>query len=432
MQFLFCVLGDIVHLIKIFVICNIFFVFSRRRYMRDKFAIVSIGIIMCISIALNYLWNDEMLTIGIQVVLTVLMLAIFYSEKLSRIVITTIWLLVALFMLDNLTAILYDVLTQLIKVNGKLLADVMPEVIALGVVGVTGFLYRKTTVAVPKTIEIADLIGFMILLEIDNVVVTMISIMYAELCLEKSGDIYLLPIFLVILGMFVQLAAVILIYAQKNLYKEKEMIADKFLNEQIGHYEYLENREKETKKFRHDLRSHMETISNLANNHEYERMTSYLEQMNMRIDSFGNMVTVHNGIVDAIINQYYTKATQDGIKMSVRGRIPSDCKIAAFDLCTIFSNMLSNAYEAAIKTDEKYISMECRHNSKSIIVVVKNSFNGTVKNDSALWTTTKVDKEYHGYGLENIKDSVEKYNGIFDIETNEGNFTLTILFHYNL
>ena len=140
MQLLFCVLGDIVHLIKKIVICNSFFVFSRRRYMRDKFAIVSIGIIMCISIALNYLWNDEMLTIGIQVVLTVLMLAIFYSEKLSRIVITTIWLLVALFMLDNMTAILYDVLTQLIKVDGKLLADVMPEVIALGVVGVTGFL----------------------------------------------------------------------------------------------------------------------------------------------------------------------------------------------------------------------------------------------------------------------------------------------------
>ncbi|MBE5878187.1 MAG: hypothetical protein E7290_15055 [Lachnospiraceae bacterium] len=65
------------------------------------------------------------------------------------------------------------------------------------------------------------------------------------------------------------------------------------------------NREKETKKFRHDLRSHMELISNLAKNREYEKIDSYLEKMNIKIDSFGNIITVQNGIVDAIINQYY-------------------------------------------------------------------------------------------------------------------------------
>lgn len=432
MELLFCVLGDIVHLFKILVICEVFFIFSKRKFMYSKLAMTGVGAIMCLSVALTHLWKDEVIGISIQFVLTVLMLTILYNEKIIHIIISTVWMMLALFMLDNMTAILYEVSMHLIRTDGEFLADFVPEIIALVVIGVIGFLYRKRNVTLPNTIGITDLLGFLILLEIDNVVVTMLSIMYAQLSLEKSGDIYLVPIFLVILGMFVQLAAVILIYAQKNLYKEKEMITDKYLNEQIGHYEYLENREKETKKFRHDLRSHMETISNLANNHEYEKMTSYLEQMDMRIDSFGNMVTVHNGIVDAIINQYYIRALENDIKMSVKGRLPGDCGIDAFDLCTIFSNLLSNAYEAAIKTEEKYIAMECRHNDKNIIVVIKNSFNGKIQSDGGKWTTIKENREYHGYGLENVQDAVRKYNGIYDIDTKDNEFMLTILFQYNL
>ena len=280
-----------------------------------------------------------------------------------------------------------------------------------------------------QNIGVINLIGFTILLAVDTVVVTVIAVMNVELNLEKNRNIYLLSIVFAIIGIFIQLAAVILLFTQRNVYKEKDALTDKYLNEQKSHYEYLENREKETKKFRHDLRSHMEVISNLANNHEYERMNSYLEKMHMKIDTFGNIVTVQNGIVDAIINQYYTKAQHSDVKMEVKGRFPTDCTIDAYDLCTIFSNILSNAYEAAIDTEEKYISLECRYNDKNIIILIKNSFNGEVRNGSSQWKTRKEDTDYHGYGLENIKDSVKKYNGVFDIDTKEGMFILTILFN---
>lgn len=432
MQLLFCVFGDMVHLAKILVLCNVFFVFEKRVFPHKKLVVAGMFLIMCAASAVKYICDEDILEIFVYITLIILMIYILYKEKIARVVMTTIWMIIALSMLNEMTAVLFDISIQLLGVEGEMASDFASEVLSFVVVWIIGRLYRKNALNVPRPIGIVHLAGFTVLLEIDNVVVAMISIMNAELNLEQSRTIYLFPIFLAIIGMFIQLAAVILFFAQRNLYKEKEIIADKYLNEQISHYEYLENREKETKKFRHDLRSHMETISSLANQHEYERMNSYLEQMNMRIESFRNMVTVHNGIVDAIMNQYYAKALENGIKMQVKGRLPADLNIDAFDLCTIFSNLLSNAYEAAIKTEEKYISMECRFNDKNIIIAVKNSYDAAGQTEGMGWTTSKEDTDYHGYGLENIRDSVKKYNGVFDIDTQDNYFLLMIMFNHNL
>ena len=432
MQLLFSVMGDMVHLVKILVLCNVFFVFEKRVFLHRKLVMAGVGLIMCAASAIKYICGEDILEKFVYITLIILMIYLLYKEKILRVVTTTIWMIIALTMLNDMTAVLFDISMQLLGVEGEMASDFAAEVLSLAVVWIISKLYRKNALNVPRPIGIVHLAGFTVLLEIDNVVVAMISIMNAELNLEHSRTIYLFPIFLAIIGMFIQLAAVILFFAQRNLYKEKEIIADKYLNEQISHYEYLENREKETKKFRHDLRSHMETISGLANQHEYEKMNRYLEQMNMRIESFGNMVTVHNGIVDAIMNQYYAKALENGIKMQVKGRLPADLNIDAFDLCTIFSNLLSNAYEAAIKTEEKYISMECRFNDKNIIIAVKNSYDAAGQTEGMGWKTSKEDTDYHGYGLENIRDSVKKYNGVVDIDTQDNYFLLMIMFNHNL
>lgn len=432
MQLLFSVMGDMVHLIKILVLCNVFFVFEKRVFLHRKLVMAGVGLIMCAASAIKYICGEDILEKFVYITLIILMIYLLYKEKILRVVTTTIWMIIALAMLNEMTAVLFDISMQLLGVEGEMASDFAAEVLSFAVVWIISKLYRKNALNVPRPIGIVHLAGFTVLLEIDNVVVAMISIMNAELNLEQSRTIYLFPIFLAIIGMFIQLAAVILFFAQRNLYKEKEIIADKYLNEQISHYEYLENREKETKKFRHDLRSHMETISGLANQHEYEKMNRYLEQMNMRIESFGNMVTVHNGIVDAIMNQYYAKAAENGIKMQVKGRLPADLNIDAFDLCTIFSNLLSNAYEAAIKTEEKYISMECRFNDKNIIIAVKNSYDAAGQTEGMGWKNSKEDTDYHGYGLENIRDSVKKYNGVVDIDTQDNYFLLMIMFNHNL
>lgn len=351
-----------------------------------------------------------------------------YKERMHSIVIATVWMLIALSMIDTMTFMLYDIIMQLFNINGESVVNLAVSLITLLMIYIVGRLYKKYTSMTLKSIGVANLIGFIILLAIDTFVVTVMAPPNVDLYMEDKRNIYLLAVVFVIIGIFIQLAAVILLFTQRNVYKEKEELTDKYLNEQKHHYQYLENRERETKKFRHDLRSHMELISNLAKNHEYDKIDKYIEQMHMQIDTFGNVITVQNSTVDAIINQYYARAEQSGVTMEVKGRFPVDCNIDTYDLCTIFSNVLSNALEAALETEEKYVSLECRHNDKSIIISVVNSYDAQTKSGNAQWRTQKTNTDYHGYGLENIKDSVNKYNGLFDIETKDNMFNLKILF----
>ena len=423
------VLADVIHFIKFLVVCNLFFALRKREFSNNRIMLFIAGFVMAFVSAIIYIYNNHIVEMLIYVTVMVLLMYMLFREKIRSIVIVVIWMISALSMVDIMVSVLFDISMDLLKLNGESISNLVVSLISLTIVYVVGRVYRKNTSSSMQNIGVINLIGFTILLAVDTVVVTVIAVMNVELNLEKNRNIYLLSIVFAIIGIFIQLAAVILLFTQRNVYKEKDALTDKYLNEQKSHYEYLENREKETKKFRHDLRSHMEVISNLANNHEYERMNSYLEKMHMKIDTFGNIVTVQNGIVDAIINQYYTKAQHSDVKMEVKGRFPTDCTIDAYDLCTMFSNILSNAYEAAIDTEEKYISLECRYNDKNIIILIKNSFNGEVRNGSSQWKTRKEDTDYHGYGLENIKDSVKKYNGVFDIDTKEGMFILTILFN---
>lgn len=423
------VLADIIHLFKVFIVCDMFFSFRRRtiEYKGIYFAIV--GIVMSGISAFIYLYNNDVVELGIYIFALVLFLCMLYRENLQRTVVTVLWMTWVLSMLDTMVGVLVKILINLLGLTGVAYINISVATISFILVYVVGSVYKKNATAGMNTIGIVNLFWFTCLMLADTAVVTVVEYTNLALVLEKQRNVYLLAVAFVIIGIFIQLAAVILLFTQRNVYKEKKQLTEKYLNEQKNHYEYLEKRERETKKFRHDFRSHLELISNLAKNHEVDEIHSYLETLQIKIDELGNGVTVQNGIVDAILNQYYAKALQLGITMEVKGRFPGDCGIDAYDICTIFSNILSNAIEAAADAEEKYVSVECRYNERNIIIVVKNSFRNEPENGSPVLKTRKEDLDYHGYGLTNMKDSVDKYNGVFDIEIKEDRFTLTILFN---
>lgn len=422
------VLADIIHLFNLIVLCDMFFVFRRRDTKYNKLFWPIAVITVYITSVFIYLCDMDIVEAFTYVIIMVAVAYIRYKEEILRVFIVVIWMMLVLSMMDTMIAVLFNMFEDILRINGEHVNSLCSSAILLILIYSVGKVYRKNTAHGLKSIGIANLIWFTLLMAANTYVVTIIAIMNVEIMSEVHKNLYLVAIVFVIIGIFIQLAAVIILFTQRNVYKEKKALTDKYLDDQKNHYEYLENREKDTKKFRHDLVNHMEMISNLAKTRQYDRIDAYLEQMHIKINDFGNLVTVHNGIVDAIINQYYAKAQECGVSMEVRGRFPVDCAIDAFDLCTIFSNVLSNALEAAKESDEKRISVECAYTDMSIMIIVTNSYKPEASNGSAPWRTRKSNSDYHGYGLENIKDSVKKYKGDLDIETEDNIFILRILF----
>lgn len=417
------VLADVVHLLAINILCNMLFSFQKRNDKCYKlFLTMSILGVSGISVFI-YLYNNDIVETLVYIVAMISMVGVLYKEKIIRIIIITISMLLTLSMIDTMLYALFN----MFAIREEMLVVLCASVCSLLFIFAVGRIYRKHAAKGLQAIGVVNIIGFIVLLAVDTFVVTVMTHINVDLYMADNKKLYSFAVVLVIIGIFIQLASVILLFTQRNVYKEKEELTDKYLNEQKNHYEYLEEREKETKKFRHDLRNHMEIISNLAKERQYDRMNAYLEQMNIKIDGFGNAVTVQNGIVDAVLNQYYVKAQECGVSMKVSGRFPVDCAIDAFDLCTIFSNVLSNALEAAKETEDKYITVECAYTDMVIMLIVSNSYKFDGPSGGQL-KTRKADSNYHGYGLENVRDSVKKYKGGLDIETKDNIFTLRILF----
>lgn len=429
MDLFFSVLADIIHFAKVIIVCNMFIGLQKRNEKSCKVSMIFANIAIIITSNIIYTLDNYAIEVLLYFVVIFMLIYFLYIGKLYHIFLLTTGIVLILSMIDTMTIALVNLVAKLLLLNWSDVYELIATVISISLIMALGILYKKNKTIRSQQLGIFSMLGIIILLTVDTFVVSAMTIgigFYEGL----SKKVYLSAVILVILGIFIQLAAVVILFAQRNIHKEKEQISNAYLNQQKNYYEYLENREKETKKFRHDLRSHMELISSLVKNNEYEQIEDYIKQMNLKIDTFGNIVTVQNGIVDAIINQYYTKAEQSGIKMEVKGMFPVDCAIETFDLCTIFSNALSNAYEATTDADEKYISLECGYTDKNIIVIVRNTFNIELADNGLGQKTTKKNKDLHGFGLENIKDSVAKYNGYFDIEKNDNIFILKIMFNY--
>lgn len=419
---------DVVHMIGIVLLCEMFFRFEKREIIYNKFVqLVLMIFIVAASIGL-YIGNNEIVEFVAYISVVCITLCIVYKEKIYVNVICSLWIMVIMALFDNMSIVLFELVGNIISLNNDELSRLFCSFISLTYVCILGKLYNRRYSACVGKIGKWNLITFTALNIIDTVLVTLLAIIVVD---EKNNKLkmgYTIVFVLVILGLFIQLGAVILLLLQSNVYKEKKLITEKYLNEQKSHYEYLEKREIQTKKFRHDLRNHMQMLSDLAKEHKYDEFDKYLEKINMKIDRFGNVITVQNGIVDAIINRYYSDALSKNIKMEVKGRFPSDCAIEAYDLCTIFSNLLSNALEGTINAEDKWITIECRYTENNIIVLVKNSIG--IRYERGKLKTTKDDKGNHGYGLDNVKDSILKYSGVWDIEEKDNEFIVKILFNY--
>ena len=96
----------------------------------------------------------------------------------------------------------------------------------------------------------------------------------------------------------------------------------------------------------------------------------------------------------------------------------------------LLSNLISNAYEAALKSEKerRIVSIEIRNSDEDIFIDVSNSVNGEVMFKNGLPVTDKPDRKNHGFGVENILEVVERNGGYVEWkQLDKGRFTAEIM-----
>lgn len=231
-----------------------------------------------------------------------------------------------------------------------------------------------------------------------------------------------------ILAITLFIVLVILVYQKKEM-KRLMVLKDKCIREQTEQYKMAMNKERELRRFRHDYNAHMTAISGLLANGEYDKLQEYIKSMGYFKEKF-NLVNSGNIITDAVFNQYKELCDKDNIEFEISGKLPENFNMAETDLCVLLSNLISNAYEAALKCedDRRIISVEIRNSDDDIFIDVSNSVNGEVVFKNGLPVTDKPDRKNHGFGAENILEVVERNGGYIEWkQLDKGRFTAEIM-----
>ena len=219
-----------------------------------------------------------------------------------------------------------------------------------------------------------------------------------------------------------------------TMYQKKEMkrlmlLKDKCIREQTEQYKKAMNKERELRRFRHDYNAHMTAISGLLANEEYDKLKEYIKSMGYFKEKF-NLVNSGNIITDAVFNQYKELCDEADIEFEISGKLPENFSMAETDLCVLFSNLMSNAYEAAVQCDKdsRIVRTQIRNNDDDVFIKVSNSVKGEVEFKNGLPVTDKLDRKNHGFGVENILEVIERNGGNVEWkQPDKGRFTADIM-----
>ena len=205
----------------------------------------------------------------------------------------------------------------------------------------------------------------------------------------------------------------------------REQQYEQQLKSQAKHLDDILVMQNQIKGFRHDIKNHWVALSGYFSNGDYEGGKKYIEQISGTF-SKGETIDTGNIALDAIISTKKALADEKGIRFDATVQIPEQIPVDAADICIIFGNSLDNAIEACekIKTDDKYINLSVIYEENSILCKIVNSIEN--KNRITL-KTTKKDKNNHGFGFENIKQSLSKYNHLMKIDQTDDEFILSFV-----
>ena len=138
-------------------------------------------------------------------------------------------------------------------------------------------------------------------------------------------------------------------------------------------------------------------------------------------------------MLDCIVSMKAEMMEELGIAFTLDGVADGGLGMKPMDVCAVFANALDNAIEAARAVDPSMkpsVSMQLRRTPQFFVIKITNSAKGKIDVEKLFAMegyTTKGDAQAHGFGLQNIHQHVEVYDGMIKAESTEDTFALSIM-----
>lgn len=211
----------------------------------------------------------------------------------------------------------------------------------------------------------------------------------------------------------------------KQYFENISLLMEKQVEQQVEHYKKINKLTDDLREFRHDYKNHMICLQSLLNNKQYDEALSYVKSITNQEILDSNKFFSGNQIADAILTDKNELAQKNNCKIIFDGSVSDEISVS--NLCTILSNALDNSIEACSKIDSdetQIIDVKCV--ASELIQIIRIS-NPNLDNN-AVTEISKADRKNHGFGLSNIRRTVERMDGQMIISSQYPTFVLEIEF----
>ena len=231
-------------------------------------------------------------------------------------------------------------------------------------------------------------------------------------------------VLLIILTLFYAIFLMMALSLNKNARLQQE---NHFLSLQRSRYDNLCAAIEETRQVRHDIRHHYLQLAALAEKGDMEKIKEYLSSADRKMPSF-DFHFCDNQAVDSILGYYSNHAKQEGIPFLAQIDIPDNFLGDEMDICLVLSNLLENAIEASLKTEDsrrKIVIKMYLHHTHILLIQAENNFDAKILEKNGVFQSTK--HSGNGIGIQSIRHITERNGGASNFTYKDGEFTAKIM-----
>ncbi len=199
------------------------------------------------------------------------------------------------------------------------------------------------------------------------------------------------------------------------------------LHMQHTQYGFLQERMEEARRFKHDLRHHLNVIGAYLQDQKYSEAEEYISHYRQSLPIDTTLSYCDNLAINALLQHFAGFSKINGVGFSAVVQLPLSAGIPDEALTVVIGNLLENALEACTAEGAgSVVSIRGKHDGTAVFLRVVNTCSKPPKQDDrGNWLSTK--RPGPGIGLNSVKNIAEQYRGIMEAGWEDGKFTVSVL-----
>lgn len=216
-----------------------------------------------------------------------------------------------------------------------------------------------------------------------------------------------------IIAAYLVIALSVLVLAQKTVQLEKEAERNQLIQSYMvtlqGFYQTIQGQVDMTRKFRHDLAKHIQTLEVLMKEQDGSELQEYADSLKQEYRKAEIKGESESEVVNAILSMKERQCKEKNIPLYMNIEEKEYALVRDMDMVGILVNLLDNAIEENEKIEaeeQRGIWLDMKEEQREVLLQVKNKIRSGRKID---FQTEK--KGEHGIGRGIIAYLVKQYQG---------------------